>query len=214
MPNLGVSGTTQYEAMVQAALRHMSEARPVLDVAAIAAEVGVPRQIALGLFADGCTLLTAAAENTMVRLMDYLSTRTVQEGGSDPVAQYRAICLAYLDWAIANPVAFAVLNSRSTFMQARNGAIGRYNRATRELLTSLLERAGAANRLCEDVNVAEAVLTTRALLHGMAMLVVHRTARHWTIDDDVETAARRNVNLYLDGLFLTEPAAQPIRSEA
>lgn len=214
MPNLGVSGTTQYEAMVQAALRHMSEARPELDVAAIAGEVGVPQEIARGLFPDSASLVTAAAENTTVRLMDYLSTRTVQEGGSDPVAQYRAIGMAYLDWAVANPVAFSVLNSRSTFAQARHGAIGRYNRAMRELLGALLQRASAANRLRDGVDPSETVLTTRAIVHGLAMLVVHRLARHWTDDEDMEAAARRNLTLYLDSLFLPPPEDQPIRSEA
>lgn len=215
MPNLGISGTTQYEAMVQAALRHMAEAAPELDVADIAAEVGVPPQIALGLFPDGKALLIAAAESAMVRLVDYLGTRTAREGGDDPVAQYRTISLAYLDWAIANPVAFEVLNVRAIFLLSRDGAIGRYNRSIRELITALLERARAANRLRDHVDLDATVLTTRALLHGMAMLVVHRLARHWVNGDDVEDSARANINLYLDGLFLPPPEGnQPIRSDA
>lgn len=202
MANIGVSGTTQYEAMVQAALRQMSEAPPSLDVERIGAEAGVPPRIALKLFPDGNALVTAAAENAMVRLMDYLSTRSVHEGGTDPVAQYRAIVMGYLDWAIDNPVAFSVLNTRSTFALARDGKVGLYNRSMRELITSLLVRAREAGRLRDAVDPEATVLTTRALTHGMAMLVVHRLARHWTNGEDVNEAARRNVNRFLDGLFL------------
>jgi AcrR family transcriptional regulator len=214
MPNLGVSGTTQYEAMVQVAIRRMSALAPDLDVADIAAEVGVPREIALALFPDGAALCIAAGAHETIRLVDYLSGCAVHETCGDPVAQYRAICIGYLDWAMANPDAFEVLNSRSMFTHSRNGNIGRYNRAMHNLLASLLARAGDTNRLREGVDLAETALTTRAIVHGMAALVVHRLARHWTASDDIDEAARRNINHYLDGLFLSGPADQPIRSEA
>lgn len=214
MKNVGVSGTTQYEAMVQQATQLMVDEPPDLDVAAVAAEAGVPAEVALKLFPDSIALCTAAAESALVRLVDYLGTRSAQEPGNDPVAQFRAVCIGYLDWAIANPRAFEVLNSRNIFRQSQSGSTERYNRAVRELTLSLLRRADEAGRLRPGTDIGEMLFRIRALTNGMATLVVHRLAVHWTDADDVAEAALQSVNSYLDSLFLPGPPDQPIRSEA
>ena len=219
MKNVGVSGTTQYEAMVQQAVDHMVDAPPDLDVEAVAAAAGVPRDVALKLFPDSVALCTAAAENALVRLVDHIGTRSAQEPGNDPVAQFRAVCISYLEWSIAHPRAFEVLNSRSVFRQSRSGSTERYNRAIRDLTMSLLSRANEAGRLKPGTDLDEVLFRIRALVNGMATLVVHRLAAHWTDADDVAEAALKNVNSYLDGLFVpaadqahgAEPAARPPR---
>lgn len=213
MTNLGVSGTTQYEALVQQAIHEMVDTPPGLDVGAVAEAAGVPKDAAARLFPDSASLCTAAAESALVRLVDYLGTRSAHEG-DDPVAQFRAICIGYLDWSIAHPRAFEVLNSRNIFKLSRSGQTERYNRAMRDLTRSLLARAREAGRLRPEAEIGETLFRIRALVNGMATLVVHRLAVHWTDADDVAEAAVANVNSYLDSLFLPPASGQPIRSDA
>ena len=213
MTNVGVSGTTQYQAMVKEAIHRMVDVPPYLDLCEVARGAGVPQEVALQLFPDRVALVTAAAENALVRLFDHLGTRGAQVGDNDPVAQYKAISLGYLEWCIAHPRAFEVLNSLHIFKQSNSGNSARYNRAIRELMTSILLRAREAGRLSPGADIEETLFRTRALVNGMATLVVHRLAVHWTDADDAAEAAVQNVESYLDSLFLPESPDQTIRSE-
>ena len=161
-PHSALMGTTQYEAMVVEAAAVMSALRPSVDVAAIAAKVGIPQAVAEGLFSTSDSLCTAVIENAFVRLIDYMSTRTVQAGDGDPVAQFRALCHAFLEWSGANPTQFHLLNNRNVFSSSGNGKPERYNRAIRTLAKSLLERAKAEGRVSDDVDIPNALLTVRA----------------------------------------------------
>lgn len=203
MANLGTSGTTQYEAMVQTAIDHLVAGPPELDIGRIAEETGIPSDVALKLFPDGRALRIAAAEGTLRRMVDHLATKAAA-AGEDPVAQFRAICTGYVEWALDHPRAFQVLNNRAMFLQSVNGGTERYNRSMRELTRSLLVRAQDAGRLRPGTDIDVALFWTRALLHGMSTIVIHRIAAFWTDAEDVSDYAPRSVDAYLDTLFLPE----------
>lgn len=213
-PRSGLIGTTQFEAMVVEAAAIMRSCLPEVDVAAIAVEVGVPEAVAQGLFPTSQALRAAVVENAFVRLIDHLSTKTVQAGDGDPVAQFCALCHAFVEWSGTNPTQFHLLNNRIIADHSADGKPERYNRAIRTLAKSLLERAQAEGRLREGIDIQNTLVTVRALTHGLCVLQIHRLGHTWTDDADVAEAMQRTLSAYLDTLFLPKQDTQPIRSEA
>lgn len=138
----------------------------------IARLIGTSESELRRIFGDDQGLLTAVAEQALIRLLDSCAKALVQADPEDPVGQMLAMGVAYVQWAADHPLQFRVISSHPTLDVLQVPELRRYLDSLDNLAIRMLERAQEAGRLAPDEDLAVILLSSRSFAYGVARMVV------------------------------------------
>jgi AcrR family transcriptional regulator len=132
-------------------------------------------------FSSRRALLTAVAEEAMDRFCTELDRALAETAAENALLRFRAMGIAFLRWAIANPTHFRVLSDR-TAIDFEGSSLRRRNDEIRARMTALLREAHAAGLLRSD-DIAGYQIGGRALVYGLARMYVDGQFPSWDLDE-------------------------------
>jgi AcrR family transcriptional regulator len=181
------------EAMVAATVQLVEDlGAERVTVREAARQAGVSSGAPFRHFPNRTALMTAVAEEGMLRLSDAISERLAAVGTDDPFVRLSALGDAYFAWAVGNPTHYRVLGDR--LLIDFDGSEIRAGRAA-AIRADMSEMIGRAHergllRPCDPELVH---LEARALSYGLARMHVDAHLREWAIPPDQALAAMRRV---------------------
>ena len=171
------------EALLEAAVALIEEKGvDVLSVREVAKRAGVSPGAPFRHFPNKTALLTAVAEQAMVRLPASVSAAPGARDGADPIGSIEAMGRAYLHWAFENPTHFQVISSRSLIDFHGSPKLVEANEALRQVVVRLFREAQARGRLRAGLDLEDAGFAARAFVYGVARMWVDRHFPEWKIE--------------------------------
>lgn len=152
--------------------------------------LGVSAQDLRKIFPNEHSVLVAAAEQALVRLMDACVKAVVKVDPQDSVAQFLALGEAYIEWADMHRAQFRLLSDDRMLNLLNVPSLRRYATSLDELMGRMLERARDAGHLAEDENIRLMVLSSRSFAYGLARMVVDQRMSEWYPDTPQVEAAK------------------------
>lgn len=148
-------------------------------------------------FSSKKALMTAVAEQAMGRLTEAVRAARERAGDDDPLAGLEAVGQGYLRWAVDNPTHFAIVSSRSLIDFEGSEILTRQNAAIRDMMVELIEAARRQGRISSATSTDHAVLTSRALVYGLARMAVDGHFPEWHPDEPPPQAMSRALHLFI-----------------
>lgn len=192
------------EAMVAATARLIEtrglDAVTVREVARLA---GVSSGAPFRHFPNKQSLMTAVAEEAMRRFRAEIDTVLGRVAEAKPLAQFRALAVAYLNWAIRNPAHFEVVSARRQIDYDSSEALKHDNVEIQALMEKLLREAQKRGDI-KPGRLAPVLLEARALSYGLARMYIDNHLPQWGVADGGERAAMEKVfDHYIESLAAT-----------
>jgi AcrR family transcriptional regulator len=182
-PRSGYHHGNLVDALLQAAIALIEERGvEAVSVREAARRAGVSPGAPFRHFKSKTALLTAVAEQAMVRLTESVRTELERASGADPIAALRAIGHGYLTWAIANPTHFQIISSRSLIDFHGSPRLVEENEAIRLIMIDLIARAGAEGRLRPGIDPETLMLSLRAFTYGVARMWIDGHFPEWRVE--------------------------------
>ena len=153
-------------------------------------------------------LLTAVAEQAMGRLMQAYAAVKSSADADQPLAVLEEIGRSYLQWALANPTHFEIINSRTLIDFEASESLRTQNAAIRQRLVELLTQARERGHLVEGLDLNYVVLAARALVYGLARMAIDGHFPRWHPSESPPQAMRNTLRLFI-GLIAASPVKQP-----
>ena len=132
-------------------------------------------------FPDRQALLVAVAEEAQRRFRAEIEIALRDAEADDPMAQFRAIGLAYLRWAMRNPMHFEVISNGRVFDHDRARELSDDNKEIMALVDRTLAEAVAKGQL-SSADVEKVRITGRALVYGFARMAIDGHFARWGVD--------------------------------
>lgn len=198
-------GTTPYQRMVETAAALMQTPVPLPTPAEVARLAGVPPEMAAEMFGSEHALCAAVAEDSIVRLGDFLTHRIAVIPLDDPAAQMRTMMLAYLDWAAVNILPSRMLVDHNLPAPCRE-VYRRYVVSMQTLWQSILGRAEQQGQLRAPMTPEAAELIGRSLVIGFGRILLGEDDDYMRDKDNAALQADMTeaVNLFCDMVFQNE----------
>lgn len=166
----------------------------------IALRAGQDEAAVMEVFGSVQDILDTLAEQGLMKLVD-VSLRTVtQAPPDDPVAQFRALGIAYLNWAIENPAQFRLLQHSKLVDMEGNEKLSRYVRAMRDTMLRLLRNAQEKGQISQSANIHSMLLAGRCLLFGLARMIIDENMSEWHPGLSAADAAHQVFSDYMDAM--------------
>jgi AcrR family transcriptional regulator len=187
------------EDLVTAALEIITRRGPAaLTLRAVAKRLGVSQTAPYRHFTSKDALLEAVAAQGFDALLSRVQAE-VASAGSDPLARFRAIAIAYVDFALEHPAHFTVMYAAraETF---GGGPVAARGRAAFTLLIDLIadcQRAGAAS----PGNPSRIAVEVWSFVHGLVVLHQNGLLPRSLDDSELHELATHTT------LFLRSPVA-------
>ena len=167
------------ESLLAAALRIVDTDGPdVLSMRALARDAGVSSAAPFRHFADKRQLLDAIAERAGAEIDARLDEAAAE--CTDALTQFRAMTVAYVRYAAEHPDLFALIHSRSAVSGRFLGQVNDERRL--KLIALIIEGQNAG--LIPDADPELIALTSEALTHGLARMIVDRHPRLQTLSSE------------------------------
>lgn len=181
------------EALIEAAVQLMKEGGPDnVSMREAAKRAGVSPGAPFRHFSTKTALMTAVAEQAMSRFRAEIAAAVEQVTVDDPIQRFAAVGAAYLRWASQNPTHFQIISSRSLIDWASSESLRRDNEAVRSLMEGALVEAMARDMLRSD-DLADTKIAGRALVYGLARMVVDGHFAQWAVDGEAVERTTQNV---------------------
>ncbi|MFF2322359.1 TetR/AcrR family transcriptional regulator [Agrobacterium sp. NPDC058088] len=148
-------------------------------------------------FRSKTALMTAVAEQAMNRLTESVETARRQAGSDDPLVAFEAIGHGYLRWALANPTHFEIISSRTLIDFNSSDILREQNDAIRRLMVSLLAQARENSQLAEGLDLDQLVLSSRALVYGLARMAIDGHFPEWHVAEPPSEAMHKALHLFI-----------------
>lgn len=175
-----------------------SEGIESISMRALAREAGVSSAAPFRHFADKKVLLEAVARKAAAELERKLDESTA--GGDDALTQFRAMTVAYVRFAAEHPRLFELIHSTPSVSGA---FLGEVNNERRLKLIALIYEGQNAG-LIPDTDPELIALTSEALTHGLARMIVDRHPRVRNLSsEDARKLALAATHLLQTGIGLT-----------
>jgi AcrR family transcriptional regulator len=145
--------------------------------------VGVSSGAPFRHFPSRTALLTAVAEQALDRFVAEIDLTLDAAAGDDPLMRYRAVGVAFLRWAIANPAHFQVISAR-TVIDFEGSTLRSRNEAIRTRIRALMAEAQKAGLLREGSDPHQLAIAGRAMVYGLARMFVDGQFPSWGLDED------------------------------
>ena len=204
MPNPKTPRPTGYhhgslrEALIEAAVQLVEEGGPDnVSMREAAKRAGVSPGAPFRHFSTKTALMTAVAEQAMSRFRAEIAKAVEDVTADDPIQRFAAVGSAYLRWASRNPTHFQIISSRSLIDWVSSESLRRDNEAVRSLMDGALVEAKARGLLRSD-DLADTKIAGRALVYGLARMVVDGHFAQWAVDGEaVERTTQDVLNLFI-----------------
>ena len=182
-------------ALVSAAIAIIEE-RGVehVSVREVARRAGVSPGAPFRHFPSKSALLAAVAEQAMERLSEAVRAAQAPHD-DDPLDQLERIGLGYLEWARENPAHFEIVSQRS--LVGLEGRSRELNDEIRTRMILLLESAKSTGQLSKDADIDTLVLSCRALVYGLARMLVDGHFPEWQPDGNPAQWMKRSLALFI-----------------
>ncbi len=196
------------QALIETAVQLVEELGPEqLTVREAARRAGVSSGAPFRHFANRTALMTAVAEEGMLKLAAAIAARRAAVAPVDPLVELSAFADGYFAWAVENPTHYRVLADRALIDFPGSAVLSGGAAAFRTEIAGLLA-AAMAQHLLRPCDLEVVHLQARALSYGLARMCVDDHLREWTIGPDQELGAMRRV---MDD-FLASLAREPERA--
>jgi len=155
-------------------------------------------------FPNKTALMTAVAEEAMLRFQAE-TERALEDARDDPpLEQLRALGAAFLGWAIRSPTHFKVISDRALIDFEGSASLRTINARIQGRMEAVLRAAQAANQL-KDGDIQDLVLGARAMVYGLARMAVDGQLPQWGVGpEDVEARLLGALDQYVEGLARAE----------
>ena len=186
------------EALIDAAVQLVEEGGPDnVSMREAAKRAGVSPGAPFRHFSTKTALMTAVAEQAMSRFRAEIADAVEQVTTDDPIQRFAAVGRAYLRWASRNPTHFQIISSRSLIDWSSSESLRRDNEALRLLMDGALVDAQARGLLQSD-DLADTEIAGRALVYGLARMVVDGHFAQWAVDGEaVERTTQDVLDLFV-----------------
>lgn len=168
-----------------------------LSVREAAKRAGVSPGAPFQHFRSKTALLTAVAEQAMGRLTQAVATAQANADPDRPVNVLEAIGLGYLQWALANPTHFEIINSRTLIDFEASDSLRTQNEAIRQRMFELLTQARERSQLIQGLELNYIVLTARALVYGLARMAIDGHFPRWHPTEPPPQAMQHSLRLFI-----------------
>ncbi len=169
-----------------------------ISMRALAREVGVSSAAPFRHFSDKQVLLDAVAEKAAAELERKLDESTAE--CSDALTQFRAMTVAYVRFAAEHPALFDLIHSTDTVSHRFLGEVKDERRL--KMIALIIE--GQNGGLIPEADPELIALTSEALTHGLARMIVDRHPRLQTLSsEEARTLALAATHLLQTGIGLT-----------
>lgn len=197
-PRAGYHHGNLVEALLAAAIALIEEKGvEALAVREVAKRAGVSSGAPFRHFSSKTALLTAVAEQAMIRLTAAVRAELENAGDSNPVEALRAIGRGYLNWALANPTHFQVVSSRSLIDFHGSAALVEQNEAIRLIMVELIERGRRDGQLRAGIATDDLMFAARAFIYGVARMWIDGHFREWKIEKPPASAMSDALDLFI-----------------
>lgn len=176
MNNVNITKRTTYhhgnlrEALIQAGLRAVAEHGPEgFSLRAVASRAGVTAPAVYRHFKDKDELLAAIAAECADRLAATVLD-AVARAEDDALARFRAVGIAYVQFAVAHPEHFRAMTVPGLFERVPEEQ-RRHHEAWHAAQRRDLE-AGQRAGVIADMPIDEVLIASHALVHGLAHMIV------------------------------------------
>lgn len=200
--------TSTVDRMVDAAVRCLHAHRGVrVSVAEVAAEAGVPQEVAEHLFPDDQALDEAIGSFGIMKLSDAMNRALVVVAPGDNRAALAAIACSYLLWARDNRDLYYVLTTQMMQPQRVNSIVRKYDASFVTLVRRFLGESDAAP--------TRRAAIARAFLYGFTDLALDDHLELWMLPHtDVIAELRATIEDFIDILLGPAPVAPPVAPSA
>jgi AcrR family transcriptional regulator len=187
------------EALLETAFRLVdSDGVDAISLRAQAREAGVSSDAPFRHFADKQVLLDAVAEEAAAELERKLDEATAE--CSDALTQFRAMTVAYVRFAAEHPALFDLIHSTESVSCRFLGEVKDERRL--KLIALIYEGQNAG--LIPDADPELIALTSEALTHGLARMIVDRHPRVRNLSsEDARKLALAATHLLQTGIGLS-----------
>lgn len=194
------------EALIDAAVQLVEEGGPEkASVREAAKRAGVSAGAPFRHFSNKTALMTAVAEEAMGRLTEIVATAQLSVDANEPIAVFEAIGMGYLQWALAHPTHFEIINSRTLIDFEASESLRAQNEAIRQRMIALLTMARNRGQLAEGLDFDHLVLAARALVYGLARMAIDNHFPRWHATEPPPQAMRLALRLFIRQI--TAPSA-------
>ncbi len=158
------------QVLIDTTLKLISKVRPEnVTVRAVAKLAGVSSGAPFRHFPDRAALMTAVAEEAMLRLQEEVATSLKKAADLNPLLRFRAIGAAWIRWAVLHPYHFKVISDRSLIDSDASAA---WRRQSQQIQAEGIRLLGEAQQqgLIAEVDIRYFHLAGRALVYGFARM--------------------------------------------
>lgn len=189
------------EALLEAAVQLAEQVGPDnVSVREVAKRVGVSPGAPFRHFSSKTALMTAVAEQAMIRFRAEITNAVDDVTSDDPLERFAAVGVAYLRWAIQNPTHFQIISTRNLIDWGSSEALKVDNAAIRALMEVALVEAKQSGLLRSD-DLLEAQIAGRALVYGLARMYIDGHFAQWGVDGETAERTSQNVLRHLIALM-------------
>jgi AcrR family transcriptional regulator len=158
------------QVLIDTTLQLIAKIRPEnVTVRAVAKLAGVSSGAPFRHFPNRSALMTAVAEEAMLRLQEEVQSSLKKAADKNPLMRFRAIGEAWIRWAVRNPSHFKVISDRSLLDSDAAAAWRKRSQAIQAEGIRLLGEAQDQG-LLTDVEIRYFHLAGRALVYGLARM--------------------------------------------
>ncbi len=178
--------------------------KDLISVREVARRLGVSSGAPFRHFPNRESLMTAVAEEALVRLRLRVE-RDQLDAPANPISKLKTLGRTFIRWALANPTQFRLVSSRRLFEFDRSASLPVHFDAVRQITMDLVEQAQGAG-LLPTGSLPEMALALRALAYGLARMQVDGQLPQWRVDtNETERTLISALDLIVDGLSLVRP---------
>ena len=187
--------------LVEAALEVAKEGgAEAVSVREAARRAGVSPGAPFRHFPSRDALMAAVATEAQRRFRAEIDIALAEVPDAGPLAQFRALGLAYLRWAMRNPTHFEIISSGRYFDHDKATELSRDNAELIGMTERVLADAFAQGEL-QSPDLKRVQLAGRALVYGLARMNIDGHFPRWGIAaDEAEAAAGAIIDLFIDGI--------------
>lgn len=198
------------EVMVDATARLIeAEGLDAVTVREVARIAGVSSGAPFRHFPNKQSLMTAVAEEAMRRFRAEIDAMLEKLVNAPPLAKFRAMGAAYINWALRNPAHFEVVSARRQIDYDSSDDLKRTNTEIQELMEKFLREAQKRGEIGKG-RLAPVLLEARALSYGLARMYIDNHLPQWDVAEGGERAAMEKVfDHYVEGLAATGRKSMP-----
>lgn len=193
--------------LVEAGLKLLEEGgQDMISVREAARRAGVSPGAPFRHFPSRNALIMAVAEEAQRRFRAEIAKVLKIAPADDPLLRFRWLGIAYLRWALRNPMHFEVISSGRLFDHGSSAELTRDNAQVIALTEQALTEAFQAGQL-RAKNLKLVKIAGRALVYGFARMNIDGHFPRWGIaKTEAEETAVEIIDLFVDGI-----AKKPLR---